>query len=93
MALVKKQSNTTRLFVIAAVIIAVGGIGYFLFQQFFLKVPETNTSTGVVPGQRGVITNFGESILNDSRYTQLQPFGTTINVNAADNPGQPNPFQ
>jgi hypothetical protein len=51
------------------------------------------TNTGVIPGQSGVITDFGEKILNDSRYTSLRPFGTTLSVNADDLPGQPNPFQ
>ena len=93
MALVKKRSNSTRLLIVGAVIVAVAGVGYFLFQQFFVNGGGSETNTSVLPGQHGVITNFGEEILNDSRYTQLTPFGTNLNVNANDNPGQPNPFQ
>lgn len=93
MALVKKRSNSTRLFVVGAVIVAVSGIGYFLFQQFFIGTSDENINISIIPGQRGVITNFGEDILNDSRYTELQPYGSTVNVNANENPGQPNPFQ
>lgn len=79
---------------VAAVILAVAGIGYFLFQQFFIAAPETGGPGEVFPGQRGIITNFGENILNDSRYTELVPYGgEPLNVNADDNPGQPNPFQ
>lgn len=93
MALVKKQTNSARLLIIGAAVIAVAGVGLFLFQKFFLAGKTPITNSGQVPGQQGVMTNFGEDILNDSRYTKLQPYGTNLNVNANDNPGQPNPFQ
>lgn len=91
MALVKRQNNSTRLLMIMAVVVVVGAVGFFLARQFFSSSGGpvlTNSTTG-----RTVITNFGETILNDSRYTDLQPYGSTINVNANTDAGQPQPFQ
>jgi len=91
MALVKKQSNSTRLVVIGVVIIAVAGIGYLLFQQFTSTSSTANSAVGA--GHPKIITNFGESILQDSRFTNLKHFGTNISVNVNTDSGQPQPFQ
>ncbi len=91
MALVKRQTNSTRLLLIFAVVVVVGAVGYFLSRQLF------STSVGVninVPGSsQTVITNFGEQILNDSRYTQLQTYGGSVQVDLNTDIGQPQPFQ
>ena len=42
---------------------------------------------------KAVITNFGESILNDSRFSQLKAYDVSVNVNADTDGGQPTPFQ
>lgn len=91
MALVKRQTNSTRLLIIGAVIVVVGVIGYFLSQQFFSSMGSNLTNQTI--GGRTVITNFGEAILNDSRYTDLQTYGSNINVDVNTESGQPQPFQ
>ncbi len=91
MALVKRQSNSTRLFIVSGVILAIGVVGYFLSRSYFSSSGATNTTTG--PAGRQVITNYGEAILNDSRYTDLQTYGTNLNVDVNTESGQPQPFQ
>ncbi len=91
MALVKKQNNNGRMVIIAVVVVVVGGIGYFLFQQLYLK--NSSVPSGPTGGGRQVITNFGEAVLNDDRFKQLRPFGTTVNVDMNTDTGQPQPFQ
>lgn len=92
MALVKKKSNSNRIIVIAIGIILLAGVGYFLFTELYLKSQDTNGATGAAGGRR-VITNFGQSILNDGRYSELRSYGVNISADANTNPGQPNPFQ
>lgn len=93
MALAKKKSNSTRLVVIAVIIIAAGGIGYLLFNQLVLQKDATNGNALNINKPKAVITNFGESILNDSRFSQLKAYDVSVNVNADTDGGQPNPFQ
>lgn len=92
MALVKRQSNSTRLIIIMSVVVVVAGIGFFLARQY-LSGPAGNQSNGSGPASKRVITNFGESILNDSRYTDLKTYGLNLNVDANTQAGQPEPFQ
>lgn len=93
MALAKKNSNSTRTIIIAAVIIAVAGIGYVLYQQFFLN-PGSSTATDLTTSRtKSVITNFGESILTDPRYTTLKSFDQSVNADANRDGGQINPFR
>lgn len=90
MALVKKRSNSSRLIIISIVVVVVAGVGYFLYQQFFLNnetATQTNTST---ERTKRVLTKFGEDILKDPRYQALQPYGTDPIPPAGTNP---NPFQ
>lgn len=91
MALVKKSSNSNRTLIIFAVFILVAGLGYVLVQQVFLGSADV-TNQGLVNRTRPVITNYGESILNDSRYSTLRSFGQPININSIPS-GQTNPFQ
>lgn len=93
MALAKKRSNSTRIVVIAAVIIAVAGIGYVLFNQFFLNDDGASNSANSATRGSSVITEFGESILNDSRFTNLKSFDASVNADANRDGGQPNPFR
>lgn len=92
MALVKRQTNNTRVVIIAFVILLVAGVGYILFQRFYLNDGEVvnNSSTG--SGSQ-VITNFGESLLNDGRFTDLSPTTINISVDVNRDAGQPKPFQ
>lgn len=91
MALVKRQTNSTRLIIIVVVVAVVGVIGYVLSQQLFSGPSSTNVN-GPTSG-RTVTTNFGETILNDSRYTDLQTYGVNLNVDVNAESGQPQPFQ
>lgn len=92
MALVKRQSNSQRMLIIFLVVVVVGGVAYFLITQYFNSSNGGTTTTNVSSG-RPVITNFGEGILNDSRYTGLQTYGTNISVNANQDAGQSQPFR
>ncbi len=92
MALVKRQSNTTRMMIILAVVVVVGVVGYVLAKQYFSSTAG-NANANTVSTGRTVTTNFGEQILNDSRYTGLQTFGTNLNVDVNSQSGQPQPFQ
>lgn len=93
MALAKKKSNSTRLVIIGLVIVVVAGIGYVLFQQFFIKSGDATNDTLGVNRNKAVVTNFGESILLDPRFTNLKSYDVTINANAETDGGQANPFQ
>ena len=92
MALAKKQNNSTRIVIIGAVVLIVAGIGYFLFQELFVKTNNTNQGSAASQ-QKGVITNYGESILTDPRYAGLRSYGAMVNADANQDGGQPNPFQ
>ena len=91
MALVKRQSASSKPIIIGIVVILVGGIGYFLFQKFYLNAGTTNTSNTSSSTSK-VITNFGESILEEPKFTELESLtvNTSVNINAA---GQAQPFQ
>lgn len=91
MALVKRRTNTGRLFLVAAIIIVVGGAAFFLVQQFLS--PSSDLPDVPSGANRRVITNFNDAILNDARYQELEFYGQNINVNAATDAGNPNPFQ
>lgn len=91
MALQKKSSNSTRTIVIGVVIVIVAGVGYLLYQQFFGSAADTSTNPAV-NSTRPVVTNFGESILNDPRYTSLKSYDVTTNADANTDGGQINPF-
>ena len=92
MALVKKQSNNTKIIGIAAGVLVLGLAGYYLFNRFYLNPAATNGTTGTnTSGQ--VITNFGEDLLNDSRFTSLTPYQTNVSLNSELEAGQSNPFQ
>ena len=91
MALAKRQSNSTRFAIIGIVVIAVIGIGYLVYKQFFTT--PTDTTSGTVSATKRVITNFGESILNDPRYTSLKSYDVTVNADANADGGQAQPFQ
>lgn len=90
MALVKKRTSSNRVIIIAIVVLALGGIGWYLVQ--LLLVPGGGAPTGNLNQSQSVITNFGEEILNDVRYRELQPYGQTPNINV-NQAGNPNPFQ
>ncbi len=91
MALAKKRSNSTRFVVIGVIIVAVVGVGFLLYQQLF-SATNTNARGSSTSGTKAVITNFGESILNDSRYTSLKSYTVTTNADANRDGGQTNPF-
>lgn len=91
MALAKRQSNSTRFAVIGVVVAVVAGIGYLVYKEFFLTPPAAVSNT--VNATKQVITNFGESILNDPRYTSLRSYEVTVNADANTDGGQPQPFQ
>lgn len=91
MALQKRNTSSTRTIVIAVVILAVAGVGYLLYQQLFVNANDTNSST-FTNGTRPVVNSFGESILNDSRYTTLRSYDVTTNADANVDGGQINPF-
>lgn len=92
MALVKRQNNNTKIIGIAAAILVVGVTGYFLFNKFYLQAG----SSSVVKNQKHsgqVISNFGEALLNDHRFTGLTPYQTNISLDNNTEVGQPTPFQ
>ena len=92
MALVKKQSNATRAVIILLVGLAVAGLGYFLFQRF--SSPSVDNSAAGAGGGEKVISNFGESILDDPRYKSLQPFvNESITVDPTQDGHNNNPFE
>ncbi len=93
MALAKKKSNSSRLVVIAVVIAIVAGLGYVLFKQFFLKNGSNGNNGALTNHSKPVITDFGEAILNDARFTTLKTYDVTVNANANTDGGQANPFQ
>lgn len=78
--------------VIAAVVLVVAGIGYVLFREFFLKENNANDAANAANRSKAVISDFGESILNDQRYTGLQPYDISISADANTDGGQTNPF-
>lgn len=93
MALAKRKSNSTRMVIIGLVVLVVAGIGYVLFRQFFLN-PGANTNDALNANRgKTVITNFGEAILNDSRFTTLKTYDVVVNADAETDGGQANPFQ
>ena len=92
MALAKKTSNSSRMVVIGLVVIIVIGLGYFLGKEFFQKSDTINTGLTTNP-DRAVISNFGDAILNDSRFTELHYTPISINADANLDGGQQNPFQ
>ncbi len=91
MALVKRRTSSNRTIIIAVVVLVLGGIGWFLVQQFL--APTSNDMLVNQNRNRTVITNFGETILNDARYQDLQSFDQTVTVNVNADSGNPNPFQ
>lgn len=91
MALAKRQSNSTRLMVIGVVIVAVAGIGYLVYREFFTKPVDVTANT--VNATKRVITNFNESVLSDPRYTTLKSYDATVNADANTDGGQSQPFQ
>lgn len=89
MALAKKQSNTSRLLAWLIVAVALGGIIYLIIQKVYVN-PSSNGGQ-IVNHATPPLTNFGESIFTDPRYTTLREFSTPLNVNL-DQAGQPQPF-
>lgn len=69
---------------------AIGGVGYLLVQQF-ISGGTTGGTTGT-PVTPTVITEFGESILQDPRYQRLQDFGQPVRADLNE-AGNPNPFR
>lgn len=92
MALAKKNSNSSRVIVVSLVIVMVAVVGYVLFREFFLKTGGVNDNTGTSNRDQAVISNFGEAILNDPRFTTLKPTNIDITADANRDGGQPNPF-
>ena len=97
MALVKRQNNSTRIVTILVVVLVVAGVGFLLARQYFSGIGANPNGVGAGAGEK-VITNFGETILNDSRYIDLQTFSggagpSTANVNIDLTAGQPQPFR
>lgn len=93
MALAKKKSNSTRMVIIGLVVVVVAGIGYVLFQQLFINSGDATNDALGVNRNKAVVTNFGESILQDPRFTTLKTYDVSINANAETDGGQANPFQ
>lgn len=92
MALVKRQSNNGKVIGIALGVVVLGVTAYFLFNKFYLQPSASNAPTnGATTGQ--TITNFGEDLLNDSRFTTLTPHDVNISVNRSIEAGQANPFK
>jgi len=75
------------------VAVVIAGLGYYLFNQFFMTNKGNVNSDSTGDGRR-VITNYGESILNDDRYVELRPFDQPVNLNQAlDHTPQRDPFK
>jgi anionic cell wall polymer biosynthesis LytR-Cps2A-Psr (LCP) family protein len=92
MALVKRQSTSSKTIVIGVVVVVVVVLGYFLFQKFYLNPESTNTKNSSNSSGR-VITNFGESLLNDAQFNELQTLTVNTSVNLNTDAGQEQPFQ
>jgi len=92
MALVKRQTASSKTIIIAVIIVVVAVLSYFLYKKFVLDVAVTNT-TNTGTGASGVITSFGEGLLNEPTFTELQPTTITPTVDVNKDPGQPQPFQ
>jgi hypothetical protein len=90
MALVKKRSNSTRIVIIVIVGLVAAAAGYFLFQRFANPATEDGVT---LQTNRQVITEFGESILDDSRYKSLNSFDQEVTVNPESDGHNPNPFE
>lgn len=93
MALVKKRSSGNRTIIIGVVIVIVVGVGYLLYQQYFINGGAGGATNASQSARPTVITNYGESILNDSRFTQLRSYGSTIHADANVDGGQTEPFR
>ncbi|MBI5467121.1 MAG: hypothetical protein HY975_02815 [Candidatus Kerfeldbacteria bacterium] len=93
MALVKKRSNSSRLTIIGTVVVLVAVVGFLLYRQLYLLPGQNGDNTNGAGRGRSVITNFDESILNDSRFTELQSYGTEITADANIDGGQIQPFR
>lgn len=90
MALQKKQSSSSRFIVIGIIVVVVLGIGYLLFQQFYLGAQVNQNVNQSQSRTNRVITSFGEGILQDPRYKALIEYGTPpVNPTSTN----PNPFQ
>lgn len=92
MALVKRTSpSSNRLIIILVVVLILGGVAYFVIPGLISGGSSSNQST--ITNHQPVITNFGQGILNDSRYKALRTFGQPFDQNANYDPGNPDPFQ
>lgn len=95
MALVKRQTSSSRLIVISVGIAVAAIIGFVLYRQLSAPTVNPGAANGAV-SRPTPITNFGEAILNDSRYKDLKQYsGANLNdnVNLAPDARNPNPFQ
>lgn len=92
MALAKRSSNSTRLVIILVVVIVVAGVGYLLFREFFLKPGEEADNLNAAARRKSVLTNFGDSILQDPRYQALKSYEVPVQVDVNAEGGQSNPF-
>lgn len=90
MALQKKSTNSSRLIIILVIVAVVGGIGYVLFQQFYINQEEAANTNATIDRTNRVIKSFGEDILQDPRYRALIEYGRDPADPAGSNP---NPFQ
>lgn len=93
MALAKKRSNSSRVMIIGAVVVAVAGVGYFLFREFFLKTDTGSGTNDIQSRRKSVLTNFGSSVLQDPRYQALKTYDITTQVDANRDGGQIEPFR
>lgn len=93
MALVKKRSNSSRFTIIGVVVILVAVVGFLLYRQLYLLPGQEGAAANSSGRSRSVITNFGESILNDGRFTELQSYGTSVSADANVDGGQILPFR
>ena len=92
MALVKRQSASSKTILIAVIILVVGVLGFFVFQRFFLQAGTgTVTNTGGQSG--GVISGLGEETLNENKFTELHSRTVNNSVNLKTDTGQHQPCQ
>lgn len=92
MALVKRQSASSKSIIIGLIIVVVAVVSFFVYKKFVLDAGTTNTTNnGPVSGS--VISSFGEGLLNDPSFTELRPTTITPTIDENTDKGQPQPFQ
>ena len=92
MALVAKRSRRTTIFIIAFIVVVVGGLGFLFIPKFFSSTNQTTTGTDISTRDLKIIDRFGEDILTDPRFQSLRTYGDPVPQVDLNQVGRTNPF-